>query len=95
MGGRKPRKGEAAPEESLTFEQALARLEEIADLLERGDLPLAQAIALAEEGLKLSRHCEQQLDVAEQKVELLVERMGSVGFEPMEPGAGQDEEEEG
>ncbi len=55
----------------LTFEQSMARLEEIVDLLERGDAPLEQAMALFEEGAKLLRECTARLDQAEQKVTLL------------------------
>ena len=55
----------------LTFEQSMSRLEEIVDLLEKGDAPLEQAMALFEEGAKLLRECTRQLDEAEQKVTLL------------------------
>ena len=68
---------------SPSFEEALGRLEEIAEELEQGDLPLEQAIALAEEGLKLSQTCEKQLTEAEGKIEQLVERMGTVATEPL------------
>ena len=49
----------------------MARLEEIVALLERGEAPLEQAMALFEEGAKLLRECTAQLDKAEQKVSLL------------------------
>ena len=52
----------------LTFEQGIARLEEIVALLERGDAPLADSLALFEEGTKLITSCSKQLDQAEQKV---------------------------
>ena len=55
----------------LTFEQSMARLEEIVGLLERGDAPLGQAMALFEEGAAILRACSAQLDEAEQKVKLL------------------------
>ena len=51
-----------------TFEQSLARLEEIVRLLERGDAPLAESLGLFEEGAALLRACGKQLDEAEQKV---------------------------
>ena len=59
-------------EEKLTFEQAMARLDEIVKLLERGDAPLEQSLALFEEGTGLMRACSAQLDQAEQKVRLLL-----------------------
>jgi exodeoxyribonuclease VII small subunit len=51
-----------------TFEQSLARLEEIVRLLEKGDAPLAESLGLFEEGTGLIRTCGTMLDQAEQKV---------------------------
>ncbi len=51
-----------------TFEESLARLEEIVRLLEKGDAPLAESLGLFEEGAGLIRACGKQLDEAEQKV---------------------------
>ena len=79
--------------EEPTFEQALARLEEIAQQLEGGELPLEQAIALAEEGYRLSESCETQLAKAEGRVQKLVERMGEAAVEPYE-GEGNAKQEE-
>ena len=53
------------------FETALQRLEEIVKKLETGDLPLASALELFEEGVTLSRFCHTKLDEAERKVEIL------------------------
>ena len=53
---------------SKTFEQQIARLEEIVSLLERGDAQLAESLKLFEEGTKLISSCSKQLDQAEQKV---------------------------
>ena len=52
----------------VTFEQQLARLEEIVAALEKGDAPLADSLALFEEGTKLIAACSRQLDQAEQQV---------------------------
>ena len=60
-----------AGKKKLSFEQSMLRLEEIVGLLERGDAPLEQAMALFEEGAKLLRECTKQLDEAEQKVSVL------------------------
>lgn len=51
-----------------TFEQKLARIEEIVTLLEKGDAPLSESLALFEEGTRLASSCALQLDEAEQKV---------------------------
>ena len=52
----------------VTFEQQLQRLEEIVAALEKGDVPLADSLALFEEGTKLIGACSKQLDQAEQQV---------------------------
>ena len=52
----------------VTFEQQIARLEEIVAALERGDVQLADSLALFEEGTKLVASCSRQLDQAEQQV---------------------------
>lgn len=51
-----------------SFEQSLARLEEIVKLLEKGDAPLAESLSLFEEGAGLIRSCGALLEQAEQKV---------------------------
>ncbi len=55
-------------EKKKTFEEGLARLEEIVKLLEKGDAPLAESLGLFEEGAGLIRACGTLLDEAEQKV---------------------------
>jgi exodeoxyribonuclease VII small subunit len=67
------------------FETALARLEEIVQELEKGDIPLEQSLKLFEEGIKLSRICNKRLEEAERKVEILIkDKDGSVKAEPFE-----------
>ncbi len=60
------------------FEQALARLEEIVDNLEEGELPLEEALKRFEEGIGLSRFCSKKLDEAQQKVEILLADEGGL-----------------
>ncbi|NBI65236.1 exodeoxyribonuclease VII small subunit [Pseudoflavonifractor sp. 60] len=72
-----------AAKKKLDFEGSMARLEEIVSLLEKGDAPMEQAMALFEEGARLLRECTAQLDEAEQKVSLLTAgRSGEVVEEP-------------
>ena len=52
----------------MSFEQSLARLDEIVRHLEKGDLPLNESLGLFEEGTKLIASCGKMLDEAEQKV---------------------------
>ena len=68
-----------------TFEENIARLEEIIALLEKGEAPLEQAMGLFEEGTALMKQCSQALDQAEQKVaKLFPAADASPVEEPME-----------
>jgi exodeoxyribonuclease VII small subunit len=53
----------------LSFEAALARLEEIVRTLEKGEAPLDQSIELYQEGDRLKRHCEARLKDAQARIE--------------------------
>ena len=53
----------------LSFEAALARLEEIVRLLERGEAPLDKSIELYQEGDRLKRHCEVRLKDAQARID--------------------------
>jgi exodeoxyribonuclease VII small subunit len=57
---------------NLKFEDAMARLEEIVNGLEKGDLSLDKSLKMFEEGVRLSKSCLKMLDEAQQKVEILV-----------------------
>ena len=61
----------------LSFEKALAELEQIVERLERGDVPLAESIAIYERGEVLKKHCERLLREAEARVEKI--RIGPGG----------------
>jgi len=69
------------------FEESLQRLEKIVDDLEKGDIPLEQALKLFEEGIQLSNACRKELEEAEGKVEILLKHNGKVQSEPFEPPA--------
>jgi exodeoxyribonuclease VII small subunit len=62
--------------QELSFEAALARLEAIVARLEAGNLPLDEAVALYEEGMRLATLCGQRLDTAELRVSQLVTAPG-------------------
>ena len=59
-------------EKSLDFEQSLQRLDQIVKRMEEGNVPLAEAMKLFEEGTSLSAHCTKLLDEAELRVVELV-----------------------
>jgi exodeoxyribonuclease VII small subunit len=69
----------AAP---LTFEAGLRELETIVKEMETGELPLERAIALFEQGMKLSDACRKQLEEAETRVEILTRRAGEIQAQP-------------
>jgi exodeoxyribonuclease VII small subunit len=58
-------------DQTLTFEQAFAQLEEIVTRLESGDLTLDESVALYEQGQKLARLCGEMLDSAELRIRQL------------------------
>jgi exodeoxyribonuclease VII small subunit len=64
------------------FEQALAELEQLVERLERGDLPLDEALKTFERGVALTRHCQTSLKAAQQKVEILLKKNGQAELQP-------------
>lgn len=58
--------------ENVTFEEAVARLEQIVRAMEDGKLSLDEALAAFEEGIALVRFCNGKLDSAEQRVRILL-----------------------
>jgi exodeoxyribonuclease VII small subunit len=94
MEMRETPKRQKQKHDQLSFEKALARLEEIAARLETGELPLEQAIALAEEGQRLIQLCEKQLTEAAGKIQQLVERAGLVSLEPLETDEDEPDEQD-
>jgi exodeoxyribonuclease VII small subunit len=63
------------------FERSLSELESLVERLERGDLPLEEALKTFERGVELTRHCQTSLKAAQQKVEILLKRSGQSGIE--------------
>ncbi|MBM6840511.1 exodeoxyribonuclease VII small subunit [[Clostridium] spiroforme] len=54
--------------EKMTFEQAMTRLEEIVKLLEDNQISLDQSVDLFQEGIQLSKYCNDKLTGVEEKV---------------------------
>jgi exodeoxyribonuclease VII small subunit len=67
--------------DSPDFERSLTELESLVERLERGDLPLEDALKTFERGVELTRHCQTSLKAAQQKVEILLKRSGQSGIE--------------
>ena len=84
MAKREQAKNAAA---AASFEAQLASLERIVRELERGDLPLEQSLELFEQGVKLSRECQERLNEAERRIEVLLRGGdGSTVAVPFESG---------
>jgi exodeoxyribonuclease VII small subunit len=73
------------PISDMSFEEAMAALEQVVGALERGDVALEASIALYERGAALKAHCGAKLREAEEKVELIRAVEGrAVGTTPVE-----------
>lgn len=62
--------------DSFDFEKALENLESLVNSMEEGDLSLEDSLKAFENGIKLTRECQNALKAAEQKVQLLVNENG-------------------
>jgi len=60
------------PEQARSFEASLEALEQIVQQLESGDLPLEKSLELFEQGIRLSRECQERLSQAERRIEVLL-----------------------
>jgi exodeoxyribonuclease VII small subunit len=64
------------------FEEAMEELEKLVEQMERGDISLEESLKSFERGIKLTRTCQQALQDAEQKVQILLEKNGQSTLEP-------------
>lgn len=72
---------------TFQFEKALQELEALVETLEQGELPLEESLKQFEKGIQLTRQCQEALDAAEQRVEILMQEKGTP-----EPFEGAEEE---
>ncbi len=77
--------------DQLSFEQILERLEGVVGELERGELPLEQALLAFERGVMLSRRGAAQLDDAERRIEVLLGDADTVALRPFDKELDNDE----
>jgi len=73
-----------SPTTDLSFERAFAQLQELVKKLEGGSLPLEESLKAFEEGVRLTRHCQESLSSAELKVEQLL-KIGADGKAQTKP----------
>ena len=89
-----PRTPAPAEAEDPGFEVSLARLEELVERLEQGDLALEAALEAFEEGVTLARRCAAQLGDAERRIEVLLRQGGESVTQPLAvPADGEGEGE--
>ena len=69
-----------------SFESAIDKLEKIVAEMEKGDLPLENALAKFEEGMKLHDFCSKKLDEVEKKITILLkDKNGDITEAPFDP----------
>ena len=71
-------------ENNLNFEEAMKKLEEIANELEKNDLDLDSSVSKFEEGMKLSKQCSQMLEDAEKRISILIKTEDGITEEDFE-----------
>ena len=69
---------------SKSFEEQIEKLENIVNELEKGDLNLDESVAKFEEGIKISKECNEILETAEKKITILVNQDGEIKEENFE-----------
>ncbi|MCA0982798.1 exodeoxyribonuclease VII small subunit [Halobacillus yeomjeoni] len=67
-------------QEELSFEEAMKQLEELVEKLETGEVPLEKAIQYYQEGMKLSKECNEKLGNVEKQMQQIMNEHGE--FEP-------------
>jgi exodeoxyribonuclease VII small subunit len=78
-----------------SFEEQLMALESVVERLEQGELSLEESVRLFEEGMKLSDACKKELEAAEGKIQLLVDRgRGGMKVVDLDPNEGAEDSED-
>lgn len=75
-----------------SFESQLEELESIVEMMEQGDLPLEDALKKFEHGVKLTKNCQQMLESAKQRIQLLSEQQELTEFNVAEDAGEYDNE---
>lgn len=89
MWTKESKGGISLPAKKQSFADAIGKLEEIVRLLEKGDVPLEDAITLYKEGMELSHFCHEKLQSAESQLISIVNEKGEKT--PFEPLKGENE----
>lgn len=73
-----------AKSKTASFENSLQTLEQLVQQMDSGELSLEESLALFEKGIKLIRQCQDQLQTAEQKVQVLLENHDELQVQPFD-----------
>ncbi|MDH5543168.1 MAG: exodeoxyribonuclease VII small subunit [Nitrospinota bacterium] len=80
--------------ETVKFEKALQKLEEIVSQLEGGELELEKSLKMFEEGIQMAQVCQSQLSGAEKKIEKLIkDQKGNLSTQQMETDSTSEQDE--
>lgn len=80
-------------QQARTFEASLEALEQIVRELEQGDLALEKSLELFEQGIRLSRECQERLSQAERRIEILLsDNQGRTVVAPFEESNARPQE---
>lgn len=74
-----------AKRKKLDYEAAVKELEELVERLEQGDISLEESLKLYERGVLLTRDCQESLQAAEQKVQILLQQSGQTNLVDFDP----------
>lgn len=83
MAGSPKKTGNQDASRLPDFEKKLAELEQIVTELEKGNLTLEHSLQAYEQGIRLTRECQSALDVAQQRIHVLMEKNGVTIEEPL------------
>ena len=73
-----------ASKKAFQFEDSLSKLEHLVEQMEDGEFSLEESLKAFEEGIKLTRECQQALKKAEQKVQMLIQKNGELDSVPFD-----------
>ena len=82
----------SAKTDEISFENALEKLENLVETIEKGDVPLSKLVEKFEEGSKLLNYCHNKLETAEQKIQQLKQTNGESLFATYNPENYQSDE---
>lgn len=74
-----------AKRKKLEYEAAVSELESLVERLEKGDISLEESLKLYERGVLLTRDCQEALQAADQKVQMLLQQSGQFALVDFDP----------